>query len=941
MQRKALWKDTLREIGRSKTRFLSILAIIMIGVAFFAGISATGPDMLDTADTYYKEQNLMDLKVVSTMGLEENDKDILESIGGAKVEARYTQDVVISETDMTTKVVGYNASSHEINLPVLIEGRLPESSNEIALDSTSAYQEEFNIGEIITLETNEESDDLEEALTNHSFEIVGFVKNPLFIEGISRGRTNQGSGTLNGFAYVMEEVFDTSFYSEAYITFPNATEQTAYTDGYKEFIEEQIEEVESLLENRPQERLEDLREEIEVEINDGRQEIADAVQELEEAEAKLVSEEENLDRQWILFNQQLAELEAAAANLSMLPHAQAAEIQQARTELEQARAQLQSGQAALDEARETFEEEQQTALEEIEEAEIELDDAQEQLDALTEPDYFVFDRTTNPGYSEYGANADRLASIAKIFPVFFFLLAALISLTTLTRMVEEERSHIGTLKALGYSNSQISLKYFFYAFTATVVGVGLGLAIGFTLFPTVIFNAYGSLYNFDQVKLNFFWFYAILSLVVSLISTGLAALIAVRVSLQSTAASLMRRKAPKVGKKIWLERMTGIWKRLTFTQKVAARNLFRYKQRMIMTIIGISGCTALLLTGFGLSDSISGIADIQYGELNQYQAVVALDPAISTDESNELRGEVDAFDEVNQTLGVYQETISAEKEGDSYEATLFVPENMSDFSSFVTLIDPSSDEIFPLNEEGAVVSEKLANLLSLTPGDTFIVETSEYERSEVIVASVTENYIGHMIYLPPHLYAEQSTEKWVDNSLLLSFDSSEVDEDTLGNQLTALDSIVGVTFVSSIYEAISDTLGSLDVVTVVIIVSAGMLAFVVLYNLTNINVSERIRELSTIKVLGFYNKEVTMYIYRENMVLTIMGTVVGLFLGVFLHGFVLQTAEMDNMMFTRVIHPSSFVYASLMTFLFSTIVMLIMHLKLKKVDMVEALKAEE
>lgn len=942
MKKKALLKDTLREIVDSKARFLSILTIIMIGVAFFSGISAAGPDMLKTANAYYKDQQLMDLKVVSTFGLTGEDISLLEEeLAAAKIEPLYAQDVVFKGTSLTSHVVGYNASDMEINQPLLVEGRMPEKEGEIVLDSTAAYTEAFNIGDQVSFDTENVSQDPRDSLQRTTFEIVGFAKNPLYIEESNRGNTKLGSGILRGIAYVLDTEFSAEYYAEAYILFDDLKAPSSYSQVYKDGVAAKLDEVETLLEDRPEERLSSLQAEIQEEIEDGEAEIASAVKELEEAEETLASEGQKLSDARAELAASQAELDQALANKAFLPEAQQQALEQSRQDFLTAQSELLAGEAEYEAALAEFEEEKADALAEIDEARQDLADAKETKDTLKAPDYIVLDRTSNAGYAEYQDNAERMGSIAKVFPVFFFLLAALISLTTLTRMVEEERTHIGTLKALGYTNSDISFKYFFYALAATLIGVSVGVAVGFTLFPTIIFNAYGTMYNLPPIQLGFYWSYALLSLAVALLSTGVSALVAVRVSLRSNAATLLRRKAPKAGQRIFLERIPFIWERLSFTKKVAARNLFRYKQRMLMTVFGVAGCTGLILTGFGLSDSISGIADVQYGELNQYDAIVALKEDPTTEEVSQYEEALASIEAIDQTLDVRQEVVDATTGGQAYEATLFVPEDMDELSSFVTLRDMNENEELSLTDEGAIITEKLSRLLDVSVGDTLTLDDSDHREFEVPVSGIAENYVGHAVYASPALYAEQFDKDALYNTQLLVYMSDTVNEEAIGEILTQQDRVIGINFVSVIYDAFAETLASLDIVTIVLIISAALLAMVVLYNLTNINVSERIRELSTIKVLGFYDKEVTLYIYRENIVLTGMGIVAGLGVGVLLHRFVLQTAEIDMLMFSRIIHPMSYLYAGLLTLFFSTLVMLIMHVKLKKVDMVEALKAQE
>lgn len=574
---------------------------------------------------------------------------------------------------------------------------------------------------------------------------------------------------------------------------------------------------------------------------------------------------------------------------------------------------------------------------------LEVAAAKQQLAELELPKIYVTDRNVSPGYTEYKDNADRLSAIASVFPVFFFLIAALVSLTTMTRMVEEHRLQIGTLKALGYGNRDIMAKFMVYGTLASLATSVVGLAVGFTLLPTIIYNAYSSLYNLPDIVKSFYPSYSILSVIVALICTTLTAWIASRVELRSNASVLMRPKAPKSGQRIILERISFVWKRLNFVQKVTARNLFRYKQRMFMTVFGVAGCTALILTGFGLKDSIGSIAGEQFGTIMKYDALVALHndvPAGSRDAYEQL---ITGESAITGTLNVAQETMTARASGvNDQDVNLFIPAAVDSLSEYVELRDRISGEGRKLTDEGAIVSEKLAKLYGLEPGGKLTVVDNKNETFKIQVAGITENYVMHYVYMTPAYYSSVFGKEPVFNTELLNYGVQDAAwEDGLSEKLTASERVAAVSFSSSVGSAFDDTMKSMDVVTLVLIVSAAALAFVVLYNLTNINVSERIRELSTIKVLGFYDKEVTLYIYRENILLSVLGIAAGSGLGILLHSFVLRTAELDATMFAPVIKWPSYVYAALLTLLFSGIVMVFMHIKLKRIHMIEALKSVE
>lgn len=995
MKYKAHWKDILREILRTKTRFLSIFAIILIGVAFYAGLSATGPVMVQTADDYYQDQHLADIHVFSTMGLEEEDRELLSSVENASVQPLYRSDVVFEETAMTTRLFSMDPESdQEMNEYVVVEGRLPETTGEIALDNTADFIEEYAIGDTIEIETGT-PDAFEDSFNQTTFEVTGFVNHPMFIERVNRGNTQIGTGTLSGFGVILEEDFDLDVYTDAFIRIDGSEDLEAYSEEYETTVSEFSTEIETLLADRPAERYDALYQEIDDEIQEGYQEIEEAQQELSDAEDELAEARQDIEEGYNEYEEGLEELnseEASArqeianqrnqleaaqaeinetrqqldaapfenptaieeieaqaqeieAGLQQLNQAEAelnAEIEAVRNELEAARIDLVEAEQELEEAEAEFEEERITAEEEIEEGLQDLEEAESELADLEEPEYFVEDRSSFPGYSEFEDNAQRINNIARIFPVFFFLLAALISLTTMTRMVDEERNQIGTLKALGYSNFPIAMKYLVYAFIATFTGSVIGLFLGYWLFPAVIMDAYSSLYNLPPANTQFYWSYAIIATIGALLATSLSTFVSVRLSLRSNAATLLRPKAPKKGKRIFLEYMPFIWNRFSFTQKVASRNLFRYKRRMLMTIFGIAGGTALLLTGFGLSDSISDIGDIQFGEINLYQAIVSENTNASESQVESLEQTLSDIPELNDTLQARMETGEAHSGDEAQNINLLVPSDTEHMQNFVVLRDLDDEEIIhDIPADQAIITDKLSELLDVSEGDTFEIDLTDTEDFEVEVAEIVEQYTQHYIYLSPDLYETQTGQDLVLNTRLLKYDEEAVDDNELGQTLTDEEAVQGVSFVTEAESAFQDSMDSLDVVTVVIILSAASLAFVVLYNLTNINVSERIRELSTIKVLGFFDKEVTMYVYRENFVLTIMGILAGFVLGLFLHRFVLQTAEIDILRFSREINPLSFLYTFLLMFLFSSLVMIVMHFKLKRIDMVEALKTQD
>lgn len=510
----------------------------------------------------------------------------------------------------------------------------------------------------------------------------------------------------------------------------------------------------------------------------------------------------------------------------------------------------------------------------------------------------------------------------------------------MTRMVEENRVEIGTLKALGYRDLEIARKFIVYAALASIVGSILGIVIGSSALPYIIKQAYSSSFTLPDVNIYFYPSYIIQSLVASIVCTVGAALIVLKGELLENPSNLMRTKAPKIGKKILLERITPLWERLNFNQKVTFRNLFRYKQRMLMTILGISGCMAMLVAGLALEKSTSSVMDIQFGKLIKYDAMVVFNDKNIEKENEEYNEALKSLKGYESSLNIYQDSVTFSKEGISKQtATMYVPENTDDLNDYILLNDRENGTQYKLSNNGVIINEKLAKILNASVGDNIIVTDSDNNDHEVKVDNIVENYAGHYIYLSPSYYKEIFNNDPIYNAQLLKLNSDREDDNKLSTTLMDNDKVINVTLASKM-RSLSES-ADLGLVMIVIIVASGSLAFVVLYNLININVSERIREISTIKVLGFYDSEVAMYIFRENIILTILGILAGSFLGKILYVFLVSTAEMDNMMMIPTVDMIGYVISGLITMFFAILVMIMMHLKLKKVNMVDALKSIE
>lgn len=716
-------------------------------------------------------------------------------------------------------------------------------------------------------------------------------------------------------------------------------------------------------------------------INEGFSQIKEQEETLSRTEAQLNEGQEELDKGKKELETKKAELSAAkeeiAANQATLDDGQSqldsarAQLSSGRQQLEEKQAQLNAGQAEiqantekltssqaeldaneqklLDGEKEIRENEQKLkdakkeADDKIAEAQQKIEDAQKEVDDIETPEWILSDRNDLPEYSDFGDNAERLKNIGKVFPMIFFLVAALISLTTMTRMVEEQRTQIGTMKALGYGKASIASKYLSYAFLATVGGSIAGVLFGEKVLPFIIIQAYGIMYwNIgDHMQLDYELQYALIASGAAVICTMGATLFSCAKTLAETPASLMRPPAPKEGKRILIERISFIWKHLSFSWKSSMRNLFRYKKRLFMTIFGIAGSMGLMLVGFGLYDSIMDIAILQYDQIQHYDAMVINDEDATDSQEKDLLKFLDGNSEIDHYTRVQLTKMTAPKEKGSVSIYVYVPENTENFKEDVTLRDRKSHEQYELTDDGAVICEKTASLIGVKTGDEITLE-KDNRKYKVKITAVTENYMGHYVYMTPPCYEKTFGEKPEYSSTVYTMkEDAESDLETLGNAILKYPAALSISYTSSTAGQVERMLGSLGAVIWVLIISAGMLAFVVLYNLNNINITERQRELATLKVLGFYDGEVSQYVFRENVLLSFIGILAGAVFGIFLHRYVITTVEVDAVMFGRNIKPISFVYSGLITFGFSMFVNMVMHFKLKKIDMVESLKSVE
>lgn len=829
-------KNLLREIKRTFTKFLSIFAICALGVAFFAGIRATSPDMKEAGDRLYNTYNLSDISVISTSGLTADNIRDLESIEGIQaVRASLFVDAMARGTGEKEKNLrlysmpiklkseyaplidlipdyGIDTSpEYEMNGVEIVSGRMPLNDTETALDYTLEGSLVKQLGDEITLTTSGGTVTLR---------VVGFIRSPMYISMFERGTSSIGNGTSDGFAYASGNAISSlgtklpvmsllnTYYTRADIVISGKEGLSAYSDEYEALV------------NEVTDRIEDY-------------------------------------------------------------------------------ASTQSG------------------------------------------TWYIQGRSGNPGYSDYSENTDRIAAVGDVFPLIFFIVAALVCLTTMTRMVEEQRIEMGTMKALGYGGWQIAMKYAVYAMSACISGGVVGAIIGFKLFPYVIMKGYSIMYYLGKLETPYRADIAFMAIAAMAVCTAAATFSACYASLREVPATLMRPKAPKAGRRVLLERIPFIWKKLSFTSKVTVRNLFRYKKRFFMSVIGIAGSGALLVTAFGLNDSIFGIIEKQFGDIWQMDVQAYVYEAMPLADMQELLGKNPANDDFDSVMFCLDSQMECKNGGKSQSGVhLLGVESAGSMAGRINLHNGGAP--VTLDDSGVVVTAKLAETLSIKAGDEINMRTGG-EDHLMRVIGVADNYVYHYVYITAAYYETVFGKAMQYNGFMGNLKDGLTDEtmDAMSTQLLSDSRMYTVRTIGSIYDSVWDSLSILNYVVLVLILGSGMLTFVVMLNLTNINIGERMRELATLRVLGFYDKEMYDYIFRENNALSVIGAFVGLVFGKIMHLFVIRTCEVDMVMFVRSAKPLSYVYAFALTIVFSLIVNLLMRPKVRAIDMVESLKSAE
>lgn len=931
----AFIKDVFREIKNSFGRFISIFAIVALGCGFFAGVKATCPDMQMSAHNYFVRSNLMDISLVSSYGVTKEDAHTINNLSCVSgVMPAYSKDVIynVDDDSIVLRLFSYipnldDSSPYKLNLPNLKEGRLPENPGEIALETHDMTAGEFKIGDVISIEAPV-GEVLSDSIKYNEYTIVGIIDLPMYI-GFTRDTTTVGNGKVNTNAIICENDFSMPYYTQMFVTVDGAEKLDPFSEEYTEFIDDAMTEIEAVFADCVNERYSDLKYSIESKIENGEESIEyiNNLLEIDDVSVLLdIKSQKQSD-----YDKLKVQYEKAQEENNPFKSVYRSKLIQSQTMLDQLDTLIYAKTENDEEIINGF-------RQEIEKSSFEIEAAKETLSALKEPVFFNTLRKDYTDIASFKTDSERVDSIAKVFPVFFIVVAALVCLTTMTRMVEEQRTVIGTYKALGYSSLKICSKYLIYALSAAVSGGLFGMAIGFKLFPIIVFECYKLLYNMQSIEAPFRFGYAALCLLVTIVLVTCTVLYSCLSELRSVPSALMRPKPPRAGKRVFLENISFIWNRMSFLSKVTIRNLFRYKKRFFMTVIGVAGCTALIITGFGLKTSIASMVDVQFEEIFVYDGIVL--PAAANSQSVYKENQIlENNENIEGYANLLQSTIDTYNDDNTVNAVyLMVPESYEDFSDFIILKD--DDGRVKVEDDGVVISEKLSILLDCKIGDTIEIKLPDGYPVEVDVTGISECYALHYVYMTGDYY-EKCFDKSVELSATLVNFKDGVNEKRLTEILLLEDDILAVSLTSDTSQSFIDMIKSLNLIVVVLIVCAAALAFVVLYNLGNINITERIREIATIKVLGFYDGESSSYIFRESYISSFIGILFGWIMGAILHRFVVITAEVDLVMFERSLSFFDVLISSILTVIFTLLVNFVLHYKLKSVSMVESMKAVE
>lgn len=905
MKRKVYWKDLFGSFTHSKGRFLSILTLMLLGSLALVGLKVTTPNMHRTANRFIQQQKMLDLAVMGDLGLDQEDQEELLGVKGARVEFGSLLDLTVKGTGEAIRLFSAPKSLSSFRVT---KGRLPQKEGELAL--ASFWEDRYQIGDTLTLE---EKAGTRSSLKRKQFTIVGFVQSSEMWSQKNLGTAMSGSGNLDAYALVSKEVFTTKLPVIARIQFDDLKSLDSFSQVYQKGLKAHQEELEKLLKDNGKARYQRLKQEADGQIQKGQKELSRAKESLQSAKNQIDQAQKQLDLQ-----------EAQLKKLA--PFLPAKEQVASQEKLHQAKEQL-------DQKKKDW----TTGESELAKKEEELKKAQSERDQLEIPTYHVYDRKTMPGgqgYLMYSNASSSISAVGNIFPVVLYLVAAMVTFTTMTRFVDEERTNAGIFKALGYRTKDIILKFVLYGFFAGTIGTLLGTLLGHYFLSGIISNIITQGMVIGESREYFYGDMTLIALGLSFVASVLPAYWVSRKELKEEANLLLLPKPPVSGSKIFLERLQFIWKRLSFTHKVTARNLFRYKQRMLMTIFGVAGSVALLFAGLGIQSSVGGVPKRQFQEILSYELIVAKKTNASSQESKQLTNRLEKSD-IKDYRAIYSKVIEDSLKGgrDKQTITMMVTDR-TDFSPFVSLRSLKQGESLSL-KKGVIISSKLAQLAQVTVGDRLTFDGHTFK-----VAGITENYVVHFVYMDQASYQKIYGKRTSANSYLVQLRNPSTRKvQTVSRDMMALAAVKAVRQNASMISLFNSVAKSLDTTMMILVVVSILLAIVILYNLTNINVAERIRELSTIKVLGFHNKEVTLYIYRETILLSIIGILMGLVGGYYLHQFLIAMIAPDAILFCPHVGLGVLLFPVGGMLLLLILLGIYVDHYLRKVDMLEALKS--
>lgn len=875
MKKRIYWKTIYTALLQSKGRFISIMLLMFLGSFTLIGLKATKPNMQTLARNYLQTHKTADLFVTASSGFSKADQTELNNIKNAQIDFGQVTDMTLAGKDDAMRVFSKTQSLSTYHVE---SGRLPKKADEIALIST--LKKSYKIGDTLTFQSSEKS-----LLKRRKFKVVGFINSSEIWSTLNLGSSTAGDGTLSSYALVTSSAFANKTNTLARIRYNTLKNRNPFSDDYSSKVSRYQDDLDKLLEDNGKNRLAELKKAPQAKVNQSKQALA-------------------------AVKKQLQEKKAAINGLPAYQQERAqATLQEASQQLAQKEKQVQSAQA--------------------------------KIDAIVEPTYSTYTRSTmlgGEGYTVYNSNANSMGNLGNIFPIVLYAVAALVTFTTMTRFVDEERTNSGVFKALGYSNQDVIRKFLVYGFVASLIGTILGIFGGHYLLARIVAQIFTGKMTLGNLHLAFYWSYSLIAILLGLVSAVLPAYLIARRELSEKPAQLLLPKPPMRGAKIFLERLGFIWNHLSFTHKVTTRNIFRYKQRMLMTVFGVAGSVALLFAGLGIQSSLGTVIKEQFTQLTPYHLVVSKKDGTENDQ--ELTDFLKSK-EVSSYQSLYYTHVMEEiPHIKDRQSVAIMVSDKKDFTDFVHLKNVDSGHSLTLPKEGVLISEKLARFYKVKAGDSFKFKDSKSKKRQVKVAAVVKMNAGHYLFMTKSAYQKIFAEKPDNNAYFINLKNDSVShiKDT-ATKLLAMTSVASVTQNTARMKTIKTIVTSLNAAMTVLVVITILLALVILYNLTNINIAERIRELSTIKVLGFYNREVTLYIYRETIVLSLVGIAFGLLAGRYLHQFIMEMIGSDNVMFGTTVAGTVYLIPVFFILLILLILGWLINRRLKNLDMLEALKS--